>query len=255
MNRITQLFENKKNILNIYYTAGYPGLDDTIRIASSLENAGVDMLEIGIPFSDPVADGPTIQQSSTQALANGMTVKLLFDQLKELRKEVKIPVLLMGYINPIFQFGIERFCKCCEEVGIDGLIIPDLPLKEYEEDYKSIFDASGLANIFLISPNTAVERIHEIDEISSGFIYMVSSASITGAKKNVQQGQIEYYQRIAVMNLKSPRLIGFGISNRETFDQACQHAEGAIIGSAFIDLLRKDSSDQAIKKFVQSIKN
>lgn len=254
MNRIDKTFKEKKNILNIYFTAGYPQLSDTVRVAKDLEASGADMLEIGIPFSDPVADGPTIQASSEKSLANGMTIAKLFEQLKELRKDVSIPVLLMGYINPIIQYGIEKFCDKCAEVGIDGLIIPDLPMQEYLDDYQAHFKAKGIHNIFLISPNTTEERIRMIDKNSSGFIYMVSSASITGAKSTVQDGQTVYYQRIQNMNLKNPRLIGFGISNKETFDTACQYANGAIIGSAFVNQLNEDSSKQGIEKFIKEIR-
>lgn len=254
MNRINKVFEQKEEILNIYFTAGFPKLDDTVRIAHDLESAGADMIEIGIPFSDPVADGPTIQTSSEKALGNGMTIKYLFEQLAELRKEVTIPVLLMGYVNPIIQFGIEQFCDECTKVGIDGLIIPDLPMQEYLDDYQSHFKKNGIHNIFLISPNTAEERIQIIDQNSSGFIYMVSSASITGAKANVQDGQKEYYQRIQGMNLKNPRLIGFGISNKETFETACEYADGAIIGSAFVNQLNKDDSEKGINEFIKDIR-
>ncbi len=253
-NRINKIFKEKEAILSIYYTAGFPNLEDTLMIATALEKSGADMLEIGIPFSDPVADGPTIQQSSKQALDNGITLALLFEQLRDLREKVRIPVLLMGYINPILQFGIEKFCDNCKEVGIDGTIIPDLPVQEYQDSYDSHFKSAGLENIFLISPNTSKERIEKIDSISNGFIYMVSSASITGAKEGLQEGQLEYYQRIQKMKLKSPKLIGFGISNRETFNKACEHAEGAIIGSAFINQLENDPSDEGIQKFVHSIK-
>ncbi len=254
MNRIDEAFARKKDILNVYFTAGYPNLDDTLRIARSLEAAGADILEIGMPFSDPVADGPTIQESSQRALDNGMTVEKLFSQLKDLRQEISIPVLLMGYINPVLQFGIKRFCESCREVGIDGLILPDLPMQEYLENYSSIFQENGIHNIFLISPNTSEDRIREIDEKSGGFIYVVSSSSITGAKSGIQDGQVEYYQRIQAMDLHTPRLIGFGISDRETFENACEYAHGAIIGSAFIKLLHNDSSDEAIKNFVKKIK-
>lgn len=254
MNRIDHTFKEKNDILNIYFTAGYPNLNDTVRIAKALESAGADMLEIGIPFSDPVADGPTIQASSEKSLASGMTIIKLFDQLAELRKEVTIPVLLMGYVNPIIQFGIERFCDKCAEVGIDGLIIPDLPMQEYLEEYQSHFQSKGIHNIFLISPNTAEERIKMIDEKSGGFIYMVSSASITGVKTTIQDGQTAYYERINKMKLKNPRLIGFGISNKETFENACQYANGAIIGSAFINQLNEDASENGIKNFIKNIR-
>ena len=253
-NRIKRTFGERSSILNIYFTAGFPKLRDTLRIAKALENGGVDMLEIGIPFSDPVADGPTIQESSKKALDNGMTLELLFEQLGNLREHVTIPVLLMGYVNPILQYGMEKFCEKCKEVGIDGTIIPDLPIQEYQDSYETIFKSTGLENIFLISPNTSMERIEVIDSISNGFIYMVSSASTTGAKDGLQEGQLEYYRRIEKMQLKRPRLIGFGISNKETFDKACEHANGAIIGSAFINQLEKDSSEDGIEKFVHSIK-
>jgi len=254
MNRIEETFEERDAILNIYYTAGFPDLNDTVRIAKALEKSGADMLEIGIPFSDPVADGPTIQDSSKLALENGMKLSLLFEQLKELRSKVQIPVLLMGYVNPIIQFGIENFCRKCAEVGIDGTIIPDLPIQEYEEHYAAHFEEAGLANIFLISPNTGAKRIAEIDEKSTGFIYMVSSAGVTGAKSEVQEGQLDYFKRIADMKLKSPKLIGFGISNSQTFHSACKYAEGAIIGSAFVNQLKEDASDEGIRDFIHSIR-
>ena len=255
MNRIDQAFESdKKDILNVYFTAGYPQLNDTVRIAKALESAGADMIEIGIPFSDPVADGPTIQESSTKALENGMNLKMLMQQLEGLREQVSIPVLLMGYINPVLQYGFEDFCKDCERVGVDGLILPDLPLYEYEELYQGVLERHGLYNIFLISPQTLENRIRKIDELSNGFVYMVSSSSITGAKGNISETQINYFNRVNSMGLKNKRLIGFGISNRETFVQAAKYADGAIIGSAFIKLLNEDASDKNIKKFIQNIK-
>lgn len=255
LNRIDKVFSDQKDILNVYYTAGYPELEDTVRIAKSLQDAGVDMLEIGIPFSDPVADGPTIQESSLVALKNEMTLAELFDQLGDLRMEVKLPVLLMGYINPIFQFGIEQFCEACEKVEIDGLILPDLPIDEYLEKYQELFASHGLHNIFLISPNTKPDRIQLIDQESSGFIYMVSSSSITGAKKGIADEQVAYFNRIMEMGLRNPTLIGFGISNAETFKKACEYADGAIIGSAFINQLKEDASDEAIVEFVKNIKS
>lgn len=254
MNRIDQVFKDKENILNVYFTAGFPKLEDTVRIARSLELAGADMLEIGMPFSDPVADGPTIQASSQKALENGMTIEKLFDQLKHLREEVSIPVLLMGYINPVLQFGIENFCDKCVEVGVDGVIVPDLPMHEYLSSYAAVFKERGIHNIFLVSPNTSYERIRVIDEESGGFIYVVSSSSITGAKSGVQQGQIAYYERIQSMNLNTPQMIGFGISDHHTFKTACTYSSGAIIGSAFIKRLMEDSSDLSIKNFVENIK-
>lgn len=253
-NRINECFETKQDILNIYFTAGYPSLDDTLRIAKALEKSGADMLEIGIPFSDPVADGPTIQDSSMKALDNGMSLATLLDQLQDLRKEVSIPVLLMGYVNPIMQYGVEKFAKKCAEVGVDGIIVPDLPMDEFISEYQDMFQAVGLHNIFLISPNTSEDRIREIDANSEGFIYMVSSSSITGAKKEMSEGQLAYFERINEMGLNNPRLIGFGISDQKTFDTASRYADGAIIGSAFINQLKEDPSDEAIKEFVKSIK-
>lgn len=256
INRINELFELKKSaILSVYYTAGFPRLHDTLNIARYLEAAGADLIEIGIPFSDPVADGPTIQHSNKKALDNGMTLKLLFDQLEELRKHVQIPVILMGYINPVIQFGVENFCKACEKSGVDGLILPDLPIKEYVADYKNMFEAYGLKNVFLITPQTTELRIREIDEHSDAFIYMVSSASTTGAKTHVVQDQVKYFQRVNSMKLKNPTLVGFGISNRETFQTAVQYSSGAIIGSAFINLLDKSANlEEDIKSFVREIK-
>ncbi|PIF06735.1 MAG: tryptophan synthase subunit alpha [Draconibacterium sp.] len=234
-NRINQLFATKKeNILSVYFTAGYPKLNDTVEIIRQLENNGVDLVEIGIPFSDPTADGPKIQKSSEKALKNGMTLNLLFDQLKEVRKEVKIPLILMGYINPVLQFGMEAFCKKCHDTGIDGAILPDLPLEEYEEKYKHYFSVNQIHNIFLITPQTPEERIRRIDDVSSGFIYMVSSASTTGIGKKVEDFHEDYFDRIRKMNLRNPYLIGFGISDHATFTNACKYANGAIIGSAFL---------------------
>lgn len=254
MNRIDRIFQERRNILNIYFTAGFPNLEDTVSIAKLLEEAGADMIEIGMPFSDPVADGPTIQKSSQKALENGMTIQLLFDQLRSLREHISIPVLLMGYVNPILQYGIGRFCDACAEVGVDGVIIPDLPMQEYLESYQGKFREKGIHNIFLISPNTSEDRIRQIDEQSGGFIYVVSSSSITGAKKGVQDGQVKYYQRVRAMELKHPQLIGFGISDRETFENACEYAHGAIIGSAFIRQLEKDASAVGVSKFIKGIK-
>lgn len=253
MNRINQAFE-KDRLLNVYFTAGYPGLNDTLPIARALEAGGADLIEIGLPFSDPIADGPTIQASSTQALKNGMNLKLLFDQLAQLRQHISIPVLLMGYINPLLQFGFERFCEKCHEVGVDGLIVPDLPMYEYEELYMEVFDRNDLYNVLLISPQTSEDRIRKIDAISKGFIYMVSSASITGAKNGISEEQIMYFQRVQAMNLNNKRMIGFGISDHETFEIACRHADGAIVGSAFINQLTKDSSEPAIRDFIHQLK-
>ena len=256
MNRIDQAFdEKKKQLLNVYFTAGYPKLDDTVRIAKALQDSGADILEIGLPFSDPVADGPTIQQSSTQALDNGMTLEKLFVQLADVRKTVTIPILMMGYINPVIQFGIERFCEKCAEVGVDGLILPDLPMSEYEEMYKPVFEKYGLYNVFLITPQTSESRIRKIDELSNGFIYMVAASSITGAKSEISQVQVDYFNRVNSMGLKNRRMIGFGISNNATFSQACNYADGAIVGSAFIKLLSQDASEKSIGNFIKSIKS
>ena len=253
MNRINQKLQENKKILSVYFSAGYPNLNDTVQIIQDLEKNGVDMIEIGLPFSDPLADGPTIQASSTQALHNGMTTQVLFDQLKDIRKTVNIPLVIMGYFNPMLQYGVEKFCVTCAEIGIDGLIIPDLPVDVYADEYKAIFEKYGLKNIFLITPQTSDERIHFIDSVSDGFIYMVSSASVTGSSAGFGNTQEAYFQRIAQMNLKNPQVIGFGINNAETFQQATQFAKGAIIGSAFITYL-KENGTANIKAFVESIR-
>lgn len=254
-NRINQLFEKKQsNILSVYFTAGFPNLNDTVEIIRELEKNGVDLIEIGMPFSDPTADGPTIQRSSEKALKNGMSLNLLFDQLKDIRKSVQIPLILMGYINPVYQYGIERFCKKCAEIGIDGTILPDLPLNEYNEFYQLAFEANNLHNVLLITPQTSEARIREIDEASSGFIYMVSSASTTGAGKKVEDFHRDYFERVQNMKLKNPRLIGFGISDQATFKNACDFANGAIIGSAFVNAIEKSSAlEKDISTFVKGI--
>ena len=252
MNRInTKLSENKK-LLSIYFTAGYPSINDTVSIIQELEKNGVDMIEIGLPFSDPLADGPTIQASSTAALHNGMTTDLLFEQLKNIRQSVQIPLLIMGYFNPMYQYGIEAFCKKCNEIGIDGLIIPDLPLKEYQEQYKEVFETNKLKNIFLITPQTSNERIQEIDSVSDSFIYMVSSASVTGSSSDFGEKESNYFERIANLNLKNPQVIGFGINSKETFNAATKTQKGAIIGSAFINFLNVNNKSE-IKKFIKQI--
>jgi len=254
MNRINNLFQNKKeNILSVYFTAGFPNLNDTVEIIQQLEKNGVDLIEIGMPFSDPTADGPTIQRSSEIALKNGMSLQLLFEQLKDIRKTVKIPLILMGYLNPVYQFGVERFCEKCAETGIDGTILPDLPLDEFEQDYKPVFEKHNLHNILLITPQTGESRIRQIDAASSGFIYMVSSSSTTGAGKKVEDFQRSYFERIQNMNLKNPRLIGFGISDHSTFKNACKYASGAIIGSAFVQALQSGTElDKTIPAFVRN---
>lgn len=256
MNRISRLFQEKPgNILSIYFTAGFPRLHDTLPILTALQHGGADLVEIGMPFSDPVADGETIQQSNQQALDNGMTLALLFEQLQAMRETIALPVLLMGYINPVIQYGVEAFCQKCEEVGVDGLILPDLPLEVYAEEYKPVFDRHGLLNVFLITPQTNEARIRQIDALTEGFIYMVSSASVTGAKAGISDRQEAYFQRVAAMNLKNPRVVGFGISNRETFEKATRHAQGAIIGSAFVKLLvQQGTSPQAISVYLKAVK-
>ncbi len=252
-NRINQKLQENKKLLSIYFTAGYPQLHDTVGIIQDLEDHGVDMIEIGLPFSDPLADGPTIQESSTAALENGMHTELLFDQLKDIRKTVAIPLIMMGYFNPVLQYGVESFCKKCQEIGIDGIILPDLPLDVYQEKYESIFKKYGLINVFLITPQTSDERIRAIDAASDGFIYMVSTASTTGAKDGFGEEQRSYFERIAAMELKNPQIVGFGISNKTTFEQATRYTKGAIIGSAFIKNLTENGT-QKIGGFVQGIR-
>lgn len=253
MNRIKNTLQQDKKLLSIYFTAGYPEPEDTVSIIKDLEKNGVDFIEIGLPFSDPLADGPTIQESSGVALKNGMTTKKLFQQLEGIREEVEIPLIIMGYFNPILQFGIEEFCKRCAAVGIDGLIIPDLPVEEYNEKYREIFEKYGLSNIFLITPQTSEERIRFIDSVSQGFIYMVSTASVTGSTKGFSQETRKYFRRISEMNLKNPQIVGFGISDKETYGQATEFAKGAIIGSAFIKQLNTRGK-QEIADFVKSIR-
>lgn len=255
MNRINQLFEKKKeNVLSIYFTAGYPNLNSTVEIAEALEKAGADFLEIGIPYSDPLADGPVIQKSSLKAIENGMTIKVLFEQLKELRKRVSIPVLLMGYLNPILQYGVEEFCTSCKEVGVDGVIAPDLPMYEYEEMYRKCFDDNQLSNIFLITPQTSDERIRKIDGLSNGFIYVLSSSSTTGKNVSLSDTTESYFARLKNMNLKNPTMIGFGISDNKSFSKASQYANGAIVGTAFVRLLAEDNYLNKIDGFIAGLK-
>lgn len=271
MNRINRLFKDKsRNILSIYFTAGYPTRDSTVPVIKALAKAGADMIEIGIPFSDPMADGPVIQSSSNKALKNGMNLKLLFDQLNDIRKAVDIPLLLMGYLNPVLQYGMEKFCSDCETTGIDGIILPDLPLEEYlgesgsilslsnnhnNHNLHTLFTLHNLHNIFLISPQTSPGRIAKIDSASNGFVYMVSSSSTTGAKGSFTQEQISYFRRIRDMKLKNPSLIGFGISDHGNFSAACEYASGAIIGSAFVKITGEwGASEAVISDFIRSIK-
>ena len=253
MNRINQKLKENKKLLSIYFTAGFPQINDTVFILEELEKSGVDFIEIGLPFSDPLADGPTIQASSTKALENGMTSELLFEQLKNVRESVSIPLIIMGYFNPMMQYGVEEFCKKCSEIGIDGLIIPDLPVKEYNENYKIIFEKYNLINVFLITPQTSDNRIRFIDKISDGFIYMVSSASVTGSKNRFGNTQNEYFKRIEYMKLNTPQIVGFGISNSETFKQATKYAKGAIIGSAFVKHLDEKGLN-SIDEFITNIR-
>ncbi len=252
-NRINQKMQENKKLLSIYFTAGYPDLNDTVQIIQNLEQNGVDIIEIGLPFSDPIADGPTIQDSSTTALKNGMTTEILFEQLKDIRKTVSIPLLVMGYFNPMLQYGVEAFCKKCHDIGVDGIIMPDLPLDVYQADYEAIFKKYSLINVFLITPQTSDERIRQIDEASDGFIYMVSSASVTGSKSGFGNTQTEYFERIASMNLKNPQIVGFGIKDAETFQAATKNAKGAIIGSAFIKHLTANGVD-SISNFTKKIR-
>ncbi len=255
MNKLKELFLSKKNILSIYYTAGYPNLGDTVPVLDALQSGGADLVEIGMPFSDPLADGQTIQLSSHKALENGMSIKLLFEQLADMRKTIDLPVVLMGYFNPVFHFGVEKFLAKCKEVGVDGVIIPDLPFDEYCTSYKPMFEAYKISNIFLITPQTSDERIRLIDKNSTGFIYMVSSASVTGAKANVSDQQVDYFKRVERLNLKNPRLIGFGIGNHDTFIKACDNAHGAIIGSAFVNLLTQEgASKEKIGTFLKDVR-
>lgn len=253
MNRIQEKLQEDKKLLSIYFTAGYPKLDDTTSIIQDLEKNGVDMIEIGLPFSDPLADGPTIQESSTIALKNGMTTEKLFSQLKDIRKSVNIPLIIMGYFNPMLQYGVEKFCEKCEEIGIDGLIIPDLPVDVYSEKYQAIFEKHNLINVFLITPQTSDERIGFIDSVSNGFIYMVSSASVTGSTSGFGEETKNYFKRISDMNLQNPQIIGFGISDKESFLEATQYASGAIIGSAFIKNLTNNGTN-SIADFVKTIR-
>ncbi len=237
MNKLKSLFDTKpKNILNIFCTAGYPNVGDIVPILQALQAAGADMIEIGIPYSDPTADGPTIQHSNGIALANGMTVKLLLEQLKDIRKTIQVPLVMMGDLNPILQFGLIAFLDQCKSIGIDGLILPNLPLREYELMYKDAFESRGISNIFLVTPQTSEDRIRKIDELTNGFIYVVSTASITGGELSVAD-QADYFNGIKAMNLNNPALIGFGIRDNATFKAACEYLNGAIIGSAFIKAL------------------
>ena len=254
MNRINKLFQKKnKKILSIYFTAGYPRINDSVDIIKALDKNGVDMIEVGIPFSDPIADGPIIQNSSTIAIKNGMNMSLLFDQLKNIRSTTQIPIILMGYINPIIQFGYDKFVNKLIDCGVDGVILPDLPLLEYKKELKPFFDKNNISFISLISPNTSIERVKEIDQISDGFLYVVSSSSITGQNNLFDANQIKYFNSLNNIFLKNPKIIGFGISDKKSFDMACNYSNGAIIGTKFINSLDALNLNKAIKKFVNSI--
>lgn len=249
-----QLNKHANGLLSIYFTAGYPTLDSTVTIAKALEEAGADFLEIGFPYSDPVADGPTIQHSSEEALKNGMTLHVLFEQLKDLRKHVTIPVFLMGYVNPVIRFGVENFCNACKEVGVNGTIIPDLPMYEYEELYQRIFEENGISNIFLVTPQTSEERIRKIDKLSTSFIYLLSSNATTGTNLEVKDQAESYFKRIKDMDLDSPFIIGFGISDQATFRKATAYANGAIVGTAFVKLLSQEDYLKKIPEFIQKLR-
>ncbi len=256
MNKINQLFENNKGrkLLSLYFCAGCPSLDNTGEVIKTMQRRGIDMIEVGIPFSDPLADGPVIQSAATQALKNGMSLKKLFGQLKDIKDEVQIPLVLMGYLNPILHYGIEAFCQSCVESGVSGAIIPDLPFKDYQDIVKPIADKYDLRIIMLITPETSEERIRFIDEHTDGFIYMVSSAAITGAQKSFDDAKQEYFRRINDMNLRNPRMIGFGISNKQTLEAAQQNAAGAIIGSKFVTLLNEsNNADEALDKLFDAL--
>lgn len=256
MSRLQELFERKEHkVLNVYCTAGFPALKSTLEVMTTLEQSGVDIIELGMPYSDPLADGEVIQLSSAAALRNGMTIPVLFSQLKEMRKQVSIPVILMGYMNPVLQYGFERFCADAKACGVDGLILPDLPEYEFESEYGSIIQKHGLDFIFLVTPETAPERIKKLDSLSSGFLYAVSSSSTTGSAKNM--GNVsDFLERLSTYNLKNPILVGFGIKDKESFEQACAHANGAIIGTAFIKAIGgNEDVAVATKAFISSVLN
>lgn len=256
MNRLQHLFNDKKeNLLNVYFTAGFPQLEDTARILSLLEQSGADLMEIGMPYSDPMADGPVIQESNGVALANGMSIKKLFEQLEGIREKVAIPILLMGYLNPVMQYGVENFLKKAAEVGIDGVIVPDLPMQEYEDEYKVLFDKYGLSNVFLVTPQTSSERMKKVDSLTNGFIYVVSTNSTTGNETKKEDSTTEYFERIKAAKFKNPTLIGFNIKDNASFTNACNYANGAIIGSAFVKVLEKSGDlEKSIPEFVKGIK-
>ena len=256
-NKINQLFADNQDrkLLSLYFCAGCPTLEATGEVIKTMQRRGIAMIEVGIPFSDPLADGPVIQSAATQALKNGMNLKTLFAQLREIKDEVQIPLVLMGYLNPILHYGIETFCQSCVESGVSGMIIPDLPFKDYQDIVKPIADKYDLRVIMLITPETSEERIRFIDDNTDGFIYMVSSAAITGAQKSFDEAKQEYFRRINAMNLRNPRMIGFGISNKQTLEAAQSNAAGAIIGSKFVTLLNESKdADEALDKLFEALK-
>ncbi len=255
MNRLDSTFQERNNILNVYITAGYPRLNDTVEVVKELAANGADMVELGMPFSDPLADGPTIQHSSEVAIKNGITLNTIFDQVTKIRKEIEIPIILMGYFNQLLQYGVEDFVRKATEVGVDGMIIPDLPLDVYQSDYKSLFERYNLKISFLITPQTNESRVKEIAKESTAFLYVVSSYAITGGKSEIEEYQTNYFKKINTYDIKTPKLIGFGISNAATFQKACQYADGAIIGSAFIKALGQGNDIKStVKQFITSIK-
>jgi tryptophan synthase alpha chain len=254
-NKLVNLFQTKnKNLLNVYCTAGFPKKESTAEVLLALQNSGVDMIEVGMPYSDPIADGPVIQDSNMIAIANGMTIELLFEQLKAAKKDIHVPIILMGYLNPVMQYGVENFCNMAASVGIAGIILPDLPIYEYENVYKKYFVKNNLSFIFLVTPQTSKERILEADKWSTGFMYAVSSNSVTGSTLN-KDGQNEYFKKLSSMKLKNSLMIGFGINSKETFDNACKYAAGAIVGSAFIKAISKTKNiESTTKAFVKTIR-
>lgn len=254
MSRIEALFQRKKEkILNVYCTAGYPQPDSTLKIMKALQENGADMIELGMPYSDPLADGPVIQHSSGIALSNGMTIKKLFEQLTDFRKDIHLPVILMGYMNPVLQYGFEKFCADASAVGVDGLILPDLPAYEFEMEYGPVIKKHGLDFIFLVTPETSAERIKKLDHLSNGFLYAVSSSSTTGSNKNMSEVS-HYLQKLNGLGLRNPVLVGFGIGDRQSFDEACRYAKGAIIGTAFIKALKNSENEEnSVKQFLRSV--
>ena len=254
MNRLQELFQRKQNnVLNVYCTAGFPQFDSTLPVMKALQDNGADIIELGMPYSDPLADGPVIQSSGSKALQNGMTIEKLFAQLQDCRKEIYVPIILMGYMNPVLQYGFERFCKHAAAIPIDGLILPDLPEHEFETEYGAIIHRYGLDFIFLVTPETSEERLKKLDELSTGFLYAVSSSSTTGNKKDFNEVE-KYLQRLKNMNLKNPVLVGFGVKDKQSFESACKHTSGAIIGTAFIKAIESaDDITQSTKEFLQDV--